>query len=346
MADKKFFDLLQVYRGIAALLVVIHHTYTSFSYFKGLNFPPLEFIASIGKYGVDFFFVLSGFIIAFTTFRFRDNPNFLKKYTFNRIIRIYIPYLPISIGMLILYAIIPGFSDSNRSISLLTSLTLIPNGNPALSVAWTLVFEMFFYLVYGLNFFSKKLWYGFLTLWICSIIGVNIFDVDAKGAFANLVFNMYNLEFIFGVFVAYVVKSQIIVKRNYSLLFACLSFLVFLMIKILELKTFRFSTNLLFAFSMGWFVYLAVKYWNVKMGNRSIAMLIGNSSYSLYLLHNPIQSFMVKLLPDLKQQYLILLEFTLVVIVCCIVSYLYYLVFEKKVLNKIKLKFEPVFIEK
>lgn len=345
MGDKKFFDLLQVYRGIAAFLVVIHHTYNSFEYFKNLQIPLLDFLASIGKYGVDFFFVLSGFIIAYTTYQHRDNPKFLKKYTFNRIIRIYIPYLPISIGMLLLYTLMPGFSSSDRTISILTSLTLLPHGNPALSVAWTLVFEMFFYLVYGLNFLSKRIWYWFLTFWILSIIGFNIFEIDAKNAITHLIFNLYNLEFILGVFVAYFIKRGYSYKKSISLFFACFTFFIFLLLKFLDVKLFSFSSNLIFVFSMAWFVYLAISHWNIKINPKSLGMLIGNSSYSLYLLHNPIQSFLVKMMPNAPSQIVVFLEFMATVFMCCFISYLYYLVFEKRILNLVKEKFEPQILQ-
>ena len=92
--EKKYFDLLQVFRGIASLLVVIHHTYASFAHYHHLDNKIWHFIAGVGKLGVDFFFVLSGFIIAYTTYQFRDQTSYLKKYAFNRVIRIYIPYWP------------------------------------------------------------------------------------------------------------------------------------------------------------------------------------------------------------------------------------------------------------
>ena len=57
--EKKYFDLLQVFRGIASLLVVIHHSYASFAHYHHLDNEILHFIAGVGKLGVDFFFVLS-----------------------------------------------------------------------------------------------------------------------------------------------------------------------------------------------------------------------------------------------------------------------------------------------
>ena len=63
-----------------------------------------------------------------------------------RLIRIYVPYLPVGIGMYLVDMLLPGLSESDRSPGLLTSFTLLPsNSPPALSVAWTLVHELIFY---------------------------------------------------------------------------------------------------------------------------------------------------------------------------------------------------------
>lgn len=48
-----------------------------------------------------------------------------------------------------------------REISVPELVFLIPHGEPALSVAWTLVFEMFFYTIFSIWFISRKLTTGF-----------------------------------------------------------------------------------------------------------------------------------------------------------------------------------------
>lgn len=340
MENKKYFDILQVYRGIAALLVVIHHTYTSFEHFTVLQQPYLDFIAKIGKLGVDFFFVLSGFIIAYTTYKYRGQRSYLGKYFSARLTRIYIPYLPVSIGLLILYSVFPGLSESGRSMSILTSLTLFPYGNPALSVAWTLVFEMFFYIVYAINFFSKKAWYWFLGIWISCIILTNIFNYKTDILFLNNFTNLYNLEFILGVFIAYFIKAayQISLKLSFSL--AIITFFLFVYTKFFGIELFAFSQNLIFSLSAGFFVILGVLYWNKPIKATNVFMLIGNSSYSLYLLHNPLQSILVRIVPKSHSQFIVFIELILVMLLICFISYIYYLVFEKKLIDWTKKKID------
>ena len=65
-------------------------------------------------------------------------------------------------------------------------------------------------------------------------------------------------------------------------------------------------------------------------------MIVGNASYSLYLLNNPLQSFFVRLLPKTEVQILVFLEFLLTIFICCIFSYLYYLIFEKRAISIVK----------
>ena len=136
-SKNKYLDILQIFRGFAALMVVIHHAVNSLKYYHKIDYPWLNYIGKFGKLGVDFFFILSGFIISYAAYHKYNHPNSFKNYIKNRIIRVYIPYLPIGITMYLLYFFFPGFSNGNREISMFTSLTLFPKGNPALSVAWT-----------------------------------------------------------------------------------------------------------------------------------------------------------------------------------------------------------------
>lgn len=342
-AKKQYFDILQIYRGIASLLVVIHHTYASFAHYHHLDNDLLQFLAGVGKLGVDFFFVLSGFIIAYTTYQYRDNKSYLRKYIFNRVIRIYIPYLPIGISMLLLYYLFPSVSNSDRSVSLLTSLFLIPHGNPALSVAWTLVFEMFFYIIYSLNFFSRKLWYAILIFWISGIVGVAVLQVSPTNAFLKIIFNLYNLEFILGVFVAYLVRNHIFTRLDkWRLVIPGAVFLIFLLMKYYDVSLFPFSQNLIFALAAAGFVWVGTVAFTKKINEKNIWMMLGNSSYSLYLLHNPLQSFLVRLVPSVNGQMMIMMEFLAVVFLCCVISYVYYLIFEKHLMNFVKKKFQNV----
>ncbi|GIW99734.1 MAG: hypothetical protein KatS3mg111_3067 [Pirellulaceae bacterium] len=98
--NRKRYEWLEVGRGIAAIWVVLHHCDQSFNAFMAApgNRPSL---LVNGYLGVDFFFILSGFIIAYSTQQLQSRGGGggggVKQYALSRITRIYIPYLPIGL---------------------------------------------------------------------------------------------------------------------------------------------------------------------------------------------------------------------------------------------------------
>lgn len=149
---------LQIFRGLAALAVVAHHAAVSTEAFVGSMPGIAQSVFGLGFLGVDFFFVLSGFIIMFAHMGDERSPAAVRRYAFKRLVRIFPSYLPISIALIALYAFMPGFSASGgRDYSLVSSLLLLPADRPpALSVAWTLVHELMFYTVFLLFFVSRR----------------------------------------------------------------------------------------------------------------------------------------------------------------------------------------------
>src|SRR5689334_3783110 len=141
MAHLKTIQSLQAGRGLAAFYVVLHHADLAAASF-GASRTHVAFFAN-GYLGVDFFFVLSGFIIYQSTVGWQRTAS---DYAVARFRRVYLPYLPIGIGIALLYAMDPSLSEGNRSWSWLPTLTLLPvSSDTALSVAWTLKHEILFY---------------------------------------------------------------------------------------------------------------------------------------------------------------------------------------------------------
>ncbi len=122
---------LQVFRGLAATAVVAHHANLSTAAFVGIVPSGVSNVFNLGLLGVDFFFVLSGFIIMYAHLDDMGTWGAVRKYSIKRLARIYPAYLPIGIGMVLLYAAMPGFSASDgREFSLVSSLLLLPDGPP------------------------------------------------------------------------------------------------------------------------------------------------------------------------------------------------------------------------
>lgn len=150
---------IQAARGFAANLVVLSHlSIVEAKYTAGDILPAFTFY---GIAGVDLFFVLSGFIMVAVAGHYTGPIDFLWR----RATRIYQTYWLISLPVLALAIVAPTFVNSSiqTPISLWRSFFLIPDRTlPLLAVGWTLVHEMYFYLVFSI----------FLALHIPILVGI------------------------------------------------------------------------------------------------------------------------------------------------------------------------------
>ena len=141
---------IQYLRGVAALLVVFHH---AVGQFKGVE---TWFPTSVGATGVDIFFVISGFVMTYTT---AERPMKAWDFLSRRLLRIVPLYWILTLFTAGLLLILPKLvRESQFTIpSFLLSLFFVPHMNPGLpteispmlKLGWTLNYEMFFYLVFS-----------------------------------------------------------------------------------------------------------------------------------------------------------------------------------------------------
>lgn len=290
---KKSFDSLQVFRGLAAMGVVFSHAALSTNAFVGKIPTFLNSIFEHGFLGVDFFFVLSGFIIMSSHFDDEKSISALKLYGVKRFVRIFPPYWPISIVLILSYILLPGLSQGSRGdFSWLSSLLLLPDAPPpALSVAWTLIHEVMFYMIFSLYFISTRLFILFVAGWVLVIFASSWFisGIDHFAFLARLL-NPINLEFVMGMIVASL-------SRLVSIRFAkALLFLGGGLFVLLLLLPFSEGERVWFGLPFSALVLGAVLFeregsWKLP---RSM-VLIGDASYSIYLVHNPLVSLTSRL---------------------------------------------------
>jgi len=151
---------IQALRAWAAIGVVLFHLGGALSapkYF-GLAFPAQ--LSSLGASGVLLFFVLSGFIIHFVHAGDLDRPERLPRYLFRRAMRLY-PIYWVVLGLVAGFAIISGIGADGlpREMGvILKTILLAPQdksvvggtGAPVVIVAWSLQYEIMFYIGFGL----------------------------------------------------------------------------------------------------------------------------------------------------------------------------------------------------
>lgn len=172
----------------------------------------------IGYVGVDFFFVLSGFIIILTSRNGIGTGNVIP-YIRKRLIRVYPPYVVytiITIAISYAYFIYTGtgivtWIDINVQ-NVIKSISLYPISQditppPIIPVAWTLSYEMLFYAVFASVFFIKNRGCVFFVaiMWLFLISISKIFSLNFENNILSMFLSLRNIEFIMGCALAYFV---------------------------------------------------------------------------------------------------------------------------------------------
>ncbi|MFG1377013.1 acyltransferase family protein [Xanthobacter autotrophicus] len=143
-------ESLQYLRAVASLMVVVFHLGAPLSRL-GLTAPWPQ----SGAAGVDIFFVLSGFLMLVTT---RGRDGYTLSFYVKRMVRIVPLYWIVTTASLALLLVAPQLVKSGRADAwhILASYLFLPARHPVLGTleplvvpGWTLNYEMFFYLVWG-----------------------------------------------------------------------------------------------------------------------------------------------------------------------------------------------------
>jgi peptidoglycan/LPS O-acetylase OafA/YrhL len=204
------FSNIQGLRAIAALLVFAVHL-------NGVEhrFTPGEFLHllnPLGEWGVDLFFVISGFVMITSTWNEFATPAISMRFFLRRLTRVYPPYWIAMIPIVALYAVAPHMINGSQSIrpNVIASLLLLPQaGKPLLTVSWTLVYEMFFYVVFALVLAFDRRWcLPLMTVWGGFTLLVAAIVTPLHNPYLHVYANPLLIEFILGVFAGYVVQVR------------------------------------------------------------------------------------------------------------------------------------------
>jgi len=292
MKSKKVLNI-QALRGIAVLLVVFSHMLPIENKYSATD-KILPDIFMIGISGVDLFFLISGFVMVSVTQNTNQSISKIKLFLYHRFTRIYPLYWFYSILILTVFLLQPSMVNNSQDnqIDIISSFLLIPQDLlPIVNVGWTLVFEIYFYIIFSLLLLlpRKKLTTG-LLLWGIVILAVSSSPLWRENAFTKVYFHPLTLEFIIGAFIAIVYYKRDI-PGNAKLL-ALASIVIWLV----SYTIFQSSTNenipkgiirvIIFGIPASLALYSALLYeknHNITMPNWLCK--IGDASYSIYLSH-------------------------------------------------------------
>lgn len=334
----------QVYRGFAALIVVCHHSNLILE--KYFTQSILSSFFSFGHAGVEFFFVLSGFIL----FHIYNRDNYIKgtnikDFALKRFIRIYPIYWIITIIFLPFWLYFPNFGEvyHKQIESLFFSLLLVPQNHfPHVGVAWSLTHEVFFYLFFAAIIINKKYGSVLFALWMTAIITANTILGELKYPF-SFIFSKYNLLFGFGIISGLIIHRFTYFIKKYGLILFIVGNLLFLATGIHENYFFEGKYYIwIFGFA-SFLVIIGFGSSSVELffKNKKILIFFGDASYSIYLVHYFVLSFACKIISkvSISQSISPNIIFIALLIAGITGGVIFYLIIEKQFLGWIKNKY-------
>jgi exopolysaccharide production protein ExoZ len=286
---------VQALRGIAACgVVVCHMTPFETKYLSGPAVTPAA--CQYGMAGVDLYFVLSGFIITMMCLgRFQrrgEATRFLKR----RFLRIYPTYWVWCAAVLAVFVVQPNVVNSGHGPpDVLRSILLLPQRNlPLLLVAWTLVYEVFFYLVFAaaLRWLREADLPWALVLWAAFVIaGQSLLLPTEATPWLNLIVSPLLLEFILGCGVALFMDRCTRATGILSLILGVGGFAAGTLVLATHRAPFPFGWGRVLIYGTASAALIAgivaLERENWCRVPRPLARL-GDASYSLYLSHVPV----------------------------------------------------------
>lgn len=292
---------LDVLRFLAACLVCLNHFATYSIKEIGVSyetseraFPVLSIFEDAGAVGVQVFFVISGFVIAFSASR-RMGKHGAVAFVWARVWRI-APALWISslIGALALWW--GGDNSANLMLKLVKSVLLIPQAPHIDGVIWTLMVEAVFYAVIAVSIWI----FGQVPLRriaIClGILGslylaLLFFADHCEWQFLSTQLNQFSYSLLLlrhGVFFALGImlwvggKTRRMHHVQWLILFSVFGAVEIWLAMDQRLGTFIFAIVICTLFA--WFAFAAFQLQSLRVGGRGLRFL-GRLSYPLYLNH-------------------------------------------------------------
>jgi len=324
---------LQILRGISALLVCCFH-FRSYINFESMHLGDILF--EKGNVGVPIFFAISGFIMTYTTRKMDFSKGISKQISIfykRRLIRIVPLYYLLTFAWMIIGGNLFLYFQGETFSRFYHSILFLPKKDtfPVLYLGWSLNYEIFFYLIFGISLLFQKYRYIFIIVFFITtyILGLTF---NFESAYMQMVTNYSNLFFIVGILFA-LLLAKVTVPKKWATVISIVGITFFI------LHLFRIiviTNNLLALLIVSLFVlsFLLFDFTFHIKGNRFLIFL-GDISYSLYLSHPFVEILFrkFKIQGYLNLPYLV---FQLAIVIA-VAAFFYYFV-ERKITEYLKLK--------
>ena len=284
---------IQILRGVAASLVVWYHMQAMLNTSFGTGFD-----SKLGAIGVDLFFVISGFIMFYIG---HSTPARIPHFLVNRFFRIVPLYWLATMALVVVF--LAGFNPNGLNILtpqiVLESLFFIPsefeNGRHdlALSLGWTLMYELFFFTLFAISFFMRSRLRSFVfvaaVLMLTSFIGT---QVEGLSYLQMYYLAPITIEFLFGAVLGLTYQHLGLKTKRLTLMagVACLALATVMLVVVFQagwVDLGKFGLRFLTYGVPSFFIvlgFLLLEKANYRIASGPLIKW-GDISYSLYLFH-------------------------------------------------------------
>jgi peptidoglycan/LPS O-acetylase OafA/YrhL len=300
--ESRKLEFIQAMRGIAALMVVLCHARWFFVGTPQQAFA--EWLLYCGGAGVDVFFVISGFVMVYSTRNADGGMLQGGEFLIKRFSKIWVPYAVV--GLIYFFAVHRARAfDHVHVIWMIKSLLFIPPdgselfyfGSGLTPVAWSLNYEFYFYLVFAASLlFGRLRWIAlfgwmFVFVYVIPVHDRGFFStlpmssINTKSAYLQMMTNPIILEFLAGMILGFIYLSPLRIKNATVCRLAC--FYVLALCAWVWLTHFRAVNSISYfgAFAVAVMFCFSIASKTIPMRIPRMLLWLGTISYSLYLVH-------------------------------------------------------------
>jgi exopolysaccharide production protein ExoZ len=286
---------VQVLRAIAATLVVLSHLHSETAQSDPGVRTLFSGFADVGRFGVDLFFVISGFIMIVTNWRTFGSASGSGRFFLRRLARIYPPYWIVLILISVAHVatarhLIPGRGTKTNVFASILLLPQVPLTR-VLEVSWTLTFEMFFYAIFAVILLGpRRLLLPSLACWFVLELCAALAWHGSTNTYLIFCSEPFPIEFILGALIGYLYRLRMMPGALYLGAAGAIAALIMV---VSGMSPWPVNANLermvQFGLPAAAIVYGAVA-WETQRGSVAPAWAVnlGDASYATYLWHMPI----------------------------------------------------------
>jgi exopolysaccharide production protein ExoZ len=288
---------VQALRALAASGVVVFHVLEMLVHKAGYSFA----VSGSGAAGVDLFFVISGFIMVYTSYNSFSEPNASLSFIRRRAIRIVPIYWFYTSVVVFLLAFAPrlfsgiNFNLQNVISSYLFILTKRPDGSfgALLQQGWTLCFEVYFYLVFAMLLNLPRKYFLVISAGVFTA-GIILGTITKLAPWAMVATHPVLLEFYFGSVIAFLFIKGYHLPRPWAAAAVILSIAIIVITRDGDIR-WKWTNVIFSGLSSGALLLGAISLEYAGMKVLRLFSALGDSSYSLYLVHTFVISVVGKI---------------------------------------------------